>query len=198
MRKLKYLALALAVLLISVNAYAVRTPQHADVKNAEDDSNTGRDFIDTMVQFTPNDNWELIEDYIQAASTNTATFYASEGAVVIWATQPNAVLGRDVSYTVLGDDPLVAGIVSESGGITSGSYGRMRIYGYFDDVLIADSVDGVSAYNRIATAQESTKGDDTIGLCGLAPETSTSSVGMVFGDGSSNDGDLVPSFIQFR
>ena len=178
----KILCVFFALAILSNVAYAVVTPIANDQKNAVDDSNLGREHIDIFVR-----NFQ--DDRISTQLGGTNSQIASEGAVVVWATQPAAIIGRDVTFINQVDSPLVAGIIVESGGIASGEYGRMRIYGYFDDVLAADATDAVSQGGRLGTSK-------VLGQVGTGNVASSSGVGVCFDAGSGSDGAEVQAMIN--
>ncbi len=188
----KILFLMLAALVLVANCYAVQTPTMANVKAATADSNSGRDHIDVIMRYFPDDSGNA-DDFNDSANSISATppgtLPASEGAVVIFATQPRAIIGRDVTVTTHADSPMVAGIVVESGGIASGDYGRVRIYGYFDDVLAADSTDAVAQSSLLGTS-------NVIGQVGASGGSDASTVGVSLDAGSGSDGALIQAIIN--
>ena len=178
----KILFITLALLMVSSSAFAITTPVAADQKNATDDSNLGREHIDIIVRSFPDDSSST-----KLGGTNSQI--ASEGAVVIWATQSRAIIGRDVTFIAKADSPLVAGIIVESGGIASGSFGRMRIYGYFDDVIAADSTDAVAVGSQLGTSA-------IVGQVGASAGSGVATTGVCFDAGSGSDGAEVQAMIN--
>ena len=190
----KIIILVLAVLLVSVNAYALEITTLAPWQNhVSNDDNLGRDHIDIVCRY-------FIDDAVNGGVCSDANHQdwlvgqvASEGAVVIWATNDNAIMGLDVTMTWVTDSTMVAGVVSESGGIASGSYGRVRIYGYFDDVILADATDNVTEAGLVGTAGGFTGVEATIHLLGNAGASAgsgASRIGVALDSGAAGDGDL--------
>lgn len=178
----KILFFTLALLIVSTNAFAIITPVAADQKAATDDDNRGREHIDIIVR-----NFQ--DDRIGTSLSGTNYQIASEGAVVIWATQSAAIIGRDVTFIDKIDSPLVAGIIVESGGIASGAFGRMRIYGYFDDVIAADSTDAVAVGTQLGTSA-------IVGQVGASAGSGVATVGVCFDAGSGSDGAEIQAMIN--
>jgi len=162
----------------------------ANVKAAVDSSNTGRDSVDIICRYFPDDSQSCDGFPTVNNTVNDAQFpVASEGAVVIFATQPRAIIGVDITVTGKPDSYMVAGIVSESGGIASGEYGKVRIYGYFDDVITADSTDAVAQGTQLGTSI-------LVGQVGATAGTGVPKVGIALEAGSGSDGAEVQSLIR--
>jgi len=189
----KLFLVILATLLVASSAYAMNIPQMANVKAANNTTDNGRDHIDIEVRVFWND--PLAIGQVGALGGRAGSGYigqvATKGSVVIWATQDGAVIGRDVTYGKLADSNLIAGFVSENGGIASGAYGTIRVYGYMTDVLIADSTDAVTANAGIGTASIL---QQTPALLGQAGGGSGGGVALEAGSGA--DGDAIQVLIN--
>ena len=184
----KLFLVALALLLVAGSAYAMEIPTMSNVKAASETSNVNRDFVDTIVRYFPDDRTSAAGaagngvEAINAVNTPTA----SQGMVVVWATQPRAILGRDVTVTAATDSPMVAGVVSEANGIASGSFGRIRIYGYMYNVLGADSTDGYGEGGTLGTAGSGT-GTATSARIGRVGAGAGVGVALEAGNGADTD-----------
>ena len=191
MRKLyKSLALVLAVLLLSVSAYAMEISILANVKAAVNDTTKNRDHVDIVVRYLPDDRTTATGISSQVSEAGTT---ASQGAVVIWSTSGSAILGRDVTMTFAGDCESVAGVISEAGGIASGAFGRIRIYGYLAETLVADSSDAVNNAADVTLGTQSA-GNGTAALLGQCG--GGAGVGIALEAGAGTDGDTIQSLIN--
>ena len=173
----KILVLALAVLLVSVGVNAMEITTIADVKAAvnataiPNASNVGRDHIDIVVR--------AITDQDENARISGSI---SSGQVVVWSTRSEAILGRDVTLAARVSSTLVAGVAVDD--IASGAYGRIRIWGYFDDVASADSTVALSVGAAVGTSA-------IIGEAGAG-----AGLGVSLTAGGGTDSELLPIFIN--
>ena len=182
----KIIIIALAVLLVSASAHAMMITRMGGGRAVANDKNAYRDHIDIDVRFVP-------EGGQLSASTNETTIghcaTATEGSVVVWSTHSTSVFGRDVTWTDIADKSTVAGIVSEPGGIASGDFGKIRIYGYFDDIIAADSTDAVAVGTQLATTT-------VTGQVGAGAGTGTATVGISLGAGSAADAAEIEGIVN--
>ncbi len=190
---MKKLCILLALAFLTVNAYAVISPDASGQKFAEDDNNFGREHIDIIVRHLPEGGGGLYESAYGTTFTDAASaslVVASEGAIVIWATESRAIIGRDITMTMVASSSLVAGIISEPGGIASNSFGRMRIYGYFDDVIAADETEPTYQGNSMRTSA-------LLGQVG-GGKADVKSAGVSLEDGSGSDLAEIQGMVNVR
>jgi hypothetical protein len=190
---MKKLYLLIALVFLTTNVYAVISPDMGAQKFAANDNNYGREHIDIIVRHFADDSSGTYTNAYGGHLTTIASHslvLASEGAVVIWATQSTAIIGRDVTMTQIASANLVAGIISEPGGIASGSYGRMRIYGYFDDVLAYDASEPVSQGDSLRTSV----GFGQVG----GGKNFTPSAGIAFDNGAGTDLAEIQAMVNVR
>lgn len=189
---MKRLCILLALVFLTVNAYAVITPDVGNQKQAEDDNNSSREHVDIIVRHFPDDrDGVYTKGFVSAiVIASASSVLASEGAIVVWSTEPSAIIGRDITMTQIASSSLVAGIISEPGGIASGAFGRMRIYGYFDDVLAADATDPIAQGESIRTSL-------LLGQVG-GGANDIPSAGVSFDAGSGSDLAEIQAMIRIR
>lgn len=189
---MKRIYLLIALVFLVTNAYAVMTPEAPNVKLAENNSNDNRDHIDIIVRHLPDEREQQYSicfgDDVMASTPSLVV--ASEGAIVIWSSADSAIIGRDITMTQVSSSSLIAGIVSEPNGIASGSHGKIRIYGYFDDALIADSTYPTNSGDTLVTSP----------LLGQAmgDKNSIPNAGITLGDGTGVDLDEVPVMVNVQ
>ena len=190
---MKKLCILLALVFLAANAYAVITPEAGGQKLAANNNNAFREHIDIIVRHLPEGGGGLYESAYGSTFTTLASrssVVASEGAIVIWATESRAIIGRDITMTMVASSTLVAGIVSEPGGIASNSFGRMRIYGYFDDVIAADATEPTYQGNSMRTS-------NLLGQVG-GGGNSVPNAGVALGSGAGSNLDEIEAMVNVR